>query len=65
MSKAVDPVVAEVHSQEAEPPGPRRVPGQLHDVVVVPHIHVGGQLEASEQQPRGQRSSKFLWLVKG
>lgn len=54
MSKTVDPVVAEVHSQEGEPPGPGRVPWQLHKAVVFPHIHVRCQLTASHQQPEGE-----------
>ena len=53
--EAVDPVVAEVRPQEAEPPGPGGVPGQLHQAVAVPHVHVGGQLTASHQQPGGAR----------
>lgn len=53
VSKAVDPVVAKVHPQEGEPPGPGRVPGQLHQAVPVPHIYVSSQLTASHQQPEG------------
>lgn len=59
VSKTVDPVVAKVHSQEGEPPGPGRVPGQLHQAVVVPHMHVSAQLTASHQQAverKGQSS---------
>ena len=51
VSTAVDPVVAEVHPQEGEPPGPGGVPGQLHQSEPLPHVHVGGQLTASNQQP--------------
>lgn len=53
VSEAVDPVVAEVHPEEGEPPGPGRVPGQLHQAEPVPHVHVRGQLAASHHQPEG------------
>lgn len=51
MSKAVDPVVAKVDPDEGEPPGPGRVPGQLQQAEMLPDVHVGGQLAASQQQP--------------
>lgn len=54
VSEAVDPVVAEVHAQEGKPPGPGRVPGQFHQVVMVPHIDVSSQLTASHKQPEGR-----------
>lgn len=53
VSEAVDPVVAEVHTQEGQPPGPGGVPGQLHQAVLLPHVHVSGQLAASHEQPEG------------
>ncbi len=53
VSEAVEPVVAEVHTQEGEPPGPGGVPGQLHQAVLVPHVHVSTQLKASHEQPEG------------
>lgn len=51
MSAAVNPVVTEVHSQQGEPPGPGRVPGQLQQPVPLPDVHVCCQLTASHQQP--------------
>lgn len=56
MSEAVDPVEAEVHAQEGEPPGPGRVPRQLHQAVPVPHVHVSSQLTASHEHPEGVQS---------
>jgi len=53
VSEAVHPVVAEVHAQKADPPGPGRVPGQLQQAVPVPHEHVSSQLTASHEQPEG------------
>lgn len=52
----MDPVIAKVHPHKGEPPGPGRVPGQLHQTVPVPHIHVGRQLTASHQQAEGGRN---------
>lgn len=60
VSEAVDPVVAEVYAQEAEPPGPGRVPGQLHQAVAVPHIHVRSQLAASHKQPEGGNAAQIF-----
>lgn len=57
VSGAMDPVVAEVHPHKGEPPGPGRVPGQLHQTVPVPHIHVSRQLTASHQQAEGDNQS--------
>lgn len=53
----MNPVVAEVHPHEGEPPGPGRVPGQLHQMVLVPHIHVSRQLTASHQQAGGDNQT--------
>jgi len=50
VGEAVDPVVAEVHGQEGEAPGPGGVPGQRHQVEVVPHVHVARQLHAPHEQ---------------
>lgn len=51
MGEAVQPVVAQIHSQEGEPPGPGWVPGQLQQPVVVPHINVCGQFDAPHEHP--------------
>lgn len=51
VGKAVQPVVAQVDGQEGEPPGPRRVPRQLQQPVVVPHVDVRGQFDASHEHP--------------
>lgn len=64
VSTAVDPVVAEINTQEGKPPSPRRVPGQLKDAIMVPHINVSSQLTASHHQPEGMDShNSFLNLI--
>lgn len=52
VGEAVQPVVAQVDGQEGEPPGPSRVPRQLHQTVVVPHVDVRGHFNASHEHPR-------------
>lgn len=54
VSHAVQPVVAQVHPQEGQPPGPGRVPGQLQQAVILPHVYVSRQLEASHEHSAGR-----------
>lgn len=49
VGKSVDPIVAEVHPKETSPPGPGRVPGQLHQTVVVPDVNVSTEFTASHE----------------
>ena len=51
MRHPVEPVVAKVHSDEAEPPRPGRVPGELEHVEVLVDVHVALQGDRLDKHP--------------